>query len=312
MGSLHSFLAVPTDVVDKHLATASGIYIKVLLAVLRANRVDTAQIARKLAIPESDVSEAVGYWVQNGIFTKPEEPKRAAKKAEKPRDAVTAQSLSTTEIAERAASNPDIQFLFSAVESIMGTLLTSTQQRTLIFIHEAYGLPVDVILMAVEYCFSNGKTSFTYIQRMCSGWADQGINTHAQAEETLRALNRKKSAEQEIVRMLGLGDHPLTPEQQRFIQNWRETFGYGPEMIRIAYERTLNSISKLSLPYMNSILKSWYEKGIRTPADVAAKDTRPSGRGMGGQKGWEPSYDIEELDRRGLSVPDFDGKGGGL
>lgn len=69
MGGLSSFLAVPTDVVDKYLSVASGIYIKVLLAVLRANRVDTAQIAHKLSIPESDVQEAVRFWIQNGIFT---------------------------------------------------------------------------------------------------------------------------------------------------------------------------------------------------------------------------------------------------
>ena len=310
MGSLHSFLAVPTDVVDKHLAAASGIYIKVLLAVLRANRVDTAQIARKLSIPESDVEEAVGYWVQNGIFSRQEEP-RSAGKERQPRVVVTSQSLSTAEIAERAARNPDIQFLFSAVESVMGTVLTSTQQRTLLFIHESYGLPADVILMAVEYCFSNGKTSFQYIQRMCGGWADQGINTHAQAEEALRALNLKKNGEREIVALLGLGGRPLTPEQRRFIENWRENFGYGPDMIRIAYERTLNSINKLSLPYMNSILKSWNEKGIRTPADIAARDSRPSGgrTSAGGQRGWEPSYDLEGLDRGGLSVPEFDGRG---
>lgn len=306
MGSFSSFLAVPNDVVDKHLATASGIYLKVLLAILRANRIDTAQIARKLSIPESDVVEAVGYWVQNGIFIK-EEPENA-KTDKQPRVVVSTQSLSTQEIAERVQKNPDIQFLFSAVESIVGNVLNSTQQRTLIFIHESYNLPVDVILMAVEYCFSIGKNNFNYIQRLCNGWADQGINTHALAEETIRKLNLRHNAQQQIVDMLGLGDRPLTAEQQRYLQTWGEKYGYGQEMIRIAYERTLNSINKLSLPYMNSILKSWYEKGIRTPADVASKDGKPLSRpsSNGAQKGWEPSYDIDELERRGLTVPKFD------
>ncbi|MGI5893728.1 MAG: DnaD domain protein [Candidatus Merdivicinus sp.] len=304
-GGLGSFLAVPTDIVDKHLSTASGIYIKVLLAVLRANRVDTAQIARKLSIPESDVTEAVGYWVQNGVFTTVEAQSKP-QKAE-PQVVVTAQSLSTGEIAERMNRNPDIQFLFHAVEEMMGNVLTSTQQRTLIFIHESYGLPVDVIVMAVEYCFSIGKNSFSYIQRLCNGWADQGINTHALAEETLRKLNQRKNSEHQIIELLGLGDRPLTSEQQRYLQTWLEKYGYGLEMIQIAYERTLNSINKLSLPYMNSILKSWYEKNIRTPADVAAKDTRNSVRiSSGQQKGWDPSYDIQELERRGLSIPKFD------
>lgn len=74
----------------------------------------------------------------------------------------------------------------------------------------------------------------------------------------------------------------------------------------MAYERTLNAINKLSLPYMNSILNSWHEKGVRTPEDVAIKDARPSARSGVSGSGWAPSYDIEELERRGLNVPKFD------
>ena len=64
MGKYASFLAVPTEVVDQHLATASGLYIKVLLAILRGNQADTAGIASRLSVPESDVVEALRYWVQ--------------------------------------------------------------------------------------------------------------------------------------------------------------------------------------------------------------------------------------------------------
>ena len=104
MGGMSSFLAVPTDIVDKYLSTVSGIYIKVLLAVLRANRVDTEQIAHKLSIPESDVKEAVQFWIQNGIFTEESAGKeRSAEK--KPKVVVSSQSLTPQEIAERVRSS---------------------------------------------------------------------------------------------------------------------------------------------------------------------------------------------------------------
>ena len=305
MGGLSSFLAVPTDVVDKYLSVASGIYIKVLLAVLRANRVDTAQIAHKLSIPESDVQEAVRFWIQNGIFTE-SAAKEPQKQERKPKVVSTAQSLTPEEIADRIEKNADIRFLFSAAESIVGTLLTSTQQRTLIYIHEALGLPADVILMAVEYCVSIGKGNFGYIQKLCAGWADRGINTHALAEETIREQTLRRTKERQIQELLGLKDRPLTPEQQRYISNWTEKLGYDRELIQMAYERTLNAINKLSLPYMNSILNSWHEKGVRAPEDVAIKDARPTARSCVSGSGWAPSYDIEELERRGLNVPKFD------
>ena len=305
MGGMSSFLAVPTDIVNKYLSTVSGIYIKVLLAVLRANRVDTEQIAHKLSIPESDVKEAVQFWIQNGIFTEESAGKeRSAEK--KPKVVVSSQSLTPEEIAERVRSSADIQFLFSASESLVGTLLTSTQQRILIYIYETLGLPADVIVMAVEYCISIGKGNFGYIQKLCAGWADRGINTHELAEETIREQALRRSRMGQVQELLGLKGLPLTPEQQRYISDWTEKLGYGPEIIRLAYERTLNAINKLSLPYMNKILSSWHEKGVRAPEDVAVKDARPSGRNPAQGNGWAPSYDIEELERRGLDVPAFD------
>ncbi len=190
MGKYSSFLAVPAEVVDKHLAAASGMYVKVLLAVLRANRADTAQIAGMLSVPESEVVEAVRYWVQNGIFEEdaPQAKQAPAKSpaAKHPEVVSTVQSLTPGEIRERVEQNQDVRFLFSMAESIFGSLLTSTQQRGLIYIHETLGLPVDVIVMALQYCVSIGKGNFAYIQKLCCGWADEEINTHARAEEYIR------------------------------------------------------------------------------------------------------------------------------
>lgn len=45
-------------------------------------------------------------------------------------------------------------------------------------------------------------------------------------------------------------------------------------MIRLAYERTVEKIGKLSFPYIDSILSSWYKKGIKTPRQ-ASEESRP-------------------------------------
>ena len=73
---LPSFVAVPSDIIDKHLKTASGIYLKVILYVLRQNAVDIAAASEALGIPESDVEEALHYWSGAGYI--PEEAVAAA------------------------------------------------------------------------------------------------------------------------------------------------------------------------------------------------------------------------------------------
>ena len=65
---LPSFVAVPADIIDKHLKTASGVYLKVVLYVLRMNEIDIGAAAEALGLPESDIEEALRYWVTAGIL----------------------------------------------------------------------------------------------------------------------------------------------------------------------------------------------------------------------------------------------------
>ena len=308
MGRFSSFLAVPIEVVDKHLASASGLYVKVLLAVLRADRADTAEIAAKLSVPESEVTEAVGYWIRSGIFRQEEPASKPARPHQQPEVVFSAQSLTPAEIQQRVDQNQDIRFLFSMAESIFGNLLTSTQQRGLLYIHETLGLPVDVIVMALQYCVSIGKKNFAYIQKLCAAWADQDINTHARAEEYIRLQTQRHSREQQVCERFGIRGRNLSAQQSKMVQSWFDDFGYDIEMIGEACERTLNAINQLSFPYINTILKSWYEKGIRTPQEIALKDARPGGDlpKTSGQKRRTASYDLDEFDRRGFNIPKID------
>ena len=59
---------------------------------------------------------------------------------------------------------------------------------------------------------------------------------------------------------------------------------------------------------MNTILKSWYEKGIHTPQEIALKDVRTGGDPpkSSGSKRRTSSYDLDEFDRRGFNIPKID------
>ena len=45
-------------------------------------------------------------------------------------------------------------------------------------------------------------------------------------------------------------------------------YGYGEEIIRMAYEVTVNATGNASIPYANSILTRWHEAGMKTSEDV--------------------------------------------
>ena len=53
LGEWNSVFSVPSSVVDKHLKTASSVYVKVLLVILRnaGNRISDQQISEQLSVP---------------------------------------------------------------------------------------------------------------------------------------------------------------------------------------------------------------------------------------------------------------------
>ena len=62
-------------------------------------------------------------------------------------------------------------------------------------------------------------------------------------------------------------------------------------MIKNAYERTIMSTGKLSMAYMNTILKSWAEKGIKTVSQIAEKEQIPVKK----EKGKNTGYQLDDM-----------------
>jgi DNA replication protein DnaD len=48
--------------------------------------------------------------------------------------------------------------------------------------------------------------------------------------------------------------------------------GFSPEAVSIAYDRTVLKTGALKWPYLNSILKSWHQKGLHTPEEIETGD----------------------------------------
>ena len=86
----------------------------------------------------------------------------------------------------------------------------------------------------------------------------------------------------------------------KYISSWVE-MGFDDDAIALAYERTVRKKGSLVWPYMNSILKSWHQKGLHTlqqikEGDSARKGSYPGGGAAAGTKKDEQSRIEEDLD----------------
>ena len=70
LGAWNSIFAVPSSVVDEGLKFSDGVKLKVLLYLLRhsGEDVNESDISKATGVNETDIPEAVEYWVMKGIF----------------------------------------------------------------------------------------------------------------------------------------------------------------------------------------------------------------------------------------------------
>ena len=82
---------------------------------------------------------------------------------------------------------------------------------------------------------------------------------------------------------------------------------FSPEMIREAYDRTIDGAGKYQTAYMNSILERWHEAGITTTKQAADDRiervaARKAGKAQGAkdEKRKQYAFDIDEYDRTSI------------
>lgn len=126
-----------------------------------------------------DRDTCIGRKYQSGICfcTRQAGEKRRACGAQKELPDIVPSRPTAAEIAQRAEESADIKFLLLETQNKLGRTIGYDGQCTLLMMHDTYGIPVEVILMIIEYAVSIGKSSFHYIASIGKDWGEREIDT---------------------------------------------------------------------------------------------------------------------------------------
>lgn len=328
---------VPNVVVDEHLKMASKDQLMVLLWILKNSPIDADlyEMSEKLNIDPRDAIDYLEYWLDAGVLAsdgklreKKPEPEYDSvpvdeKKAEVSPAAVQPQEVksaetqadfepskpSNAEIAIRLEESPEIGFLFNEAQAKLGKTIGYDGQCTLLLLHDHYGLPAAVLFMLIEYCVSVGKTNYAYIKTVGKDWGIREVDTVEKAAEQIEALNSINRIWRSLAMNAGLPNTRPTTKQTPYLKRWTSEYKFNEEMIIYAYEETVNSIGKFKISYTDSILKSWFEAGYKTPDDVEKgrsamlekfASKKPAKASTVKQPERTASYDLDEFEERSL------------
>lgn len=266
-------LHIPKIITDKFLKDATGAQIKVILCLIafESMPMTVENIASCCNLAKDDVSDAISFWIKNEILIR-----RGASLILASNTSVQAQNLpryNAESLLEKKTEDKSFSFLVDEVQRIIGKTLNHTDISVVLAMYDHLNFSTELILMIINYCISNQKTSFRYIEKIALDWFDRGIDTFEKAELLIKNLEKKARIETSVAAYFGIDNRALSKKEQEYIETWYGTFKMSVDMIRHAYEICIDKKAKLSFSYINAILADWFKKGYKTVADIEDNDS---------------------------------------
>ncbi len=270
--------AIPNCVVDEHIKKAGGQQIKVLLFLLRhqGEEIDAKSVAKGTGIDLSDVKDAFQYWKEAGLVYEDGEIPPNVKKAEDKAALHALPDVAPTyeQVAARTLEDANLRALFNEVQLKLGRTIGYGDQAKLLMMLDYYGLPVEVILTLVEYCVGKDKGNLAYISKVAKDWGEREINTLEKADAYLKAQKADEKLWKTFVAQFSTDAPQFTESRLAYLKHWRFDNKQSMELILLAYEKMIDNINKVNFKYIDTILESWKNDGIKKPQEVLQTEAK--------------------------------------
>ena len=280
----HEVLALPANLLT-HCGEADAATLRVLLWL--ASDLSLSEKPKQLAkLADCDVrvvKAALQFWefrdvlvkdAQDEEETKPVRQEEKHEKTEKQKPAVLQRAdemptYTSNEIADMLESRASMRLLIDEAQREIGKMFNTNDINIIVGMRDYLGMSEEAILMLLAHCKRIGKTGMRSIEKYAFSLVDKGISDAESMDEAIRAAEAMHSFEGEVRALFGMKSRALTTKESRMLANWI-SFGYGIDIVRMAYEMTVSATNEASVPYANAILERWNADGLKTLADIQA------------------------------------------
>ena len=290
MNELH----IPAAHLHKLLCTKNPDVALLYLYITAGN--DATNAEQALQLSSARISCASATLRQLGLW--PQEKKATVLSGERPQ-------YSERDVLSAMDSDGDFQAIYGEVQRVLGRNLNTEELKILLGFTHYLGLSSDVISVLVCYCKERARSkgnlrnpSLRTIEKEAYFWAEQGIDTMAEAIAFIQAQNSRRTQLGQLMELLQIRGRSLTPGEEKYAQKWLE-MGFDKDVLALAYERTCLNTGGLSWAYMNKILTRWHEAGLLTLKQVKAGDKKPAPTGASGELGQAEVDAIQKLLKEG-------------
>lgn len=267
-------IALLPETADLLISRGSGDAALLYLYLLRKNgEYDPAAAKNDLKWTTAQAVSAFAHLTELGLVEDdtPEERKNAPQAEECPH--YTSEDINS----ELAADGSDFKALLGEMEHLLGKTFSATDLRILLELYDHLAMPAEVLIELTAWQIEETEHKYGPGRRPRMGeiksaayrWKKNGIDTLEDAESYIKKQTYFKSREGELLQCVGITNRSPIEGERRFLHQWME-WGFGPDAVRMAYERTVLRVGSMKWPYCNGILRRWNDKNAHTVEAIQA------------------------------------------
>lgn len=288
-----------------------------LMAADESGEVDDSLVLEALPeLSKSELNASIKFWCGAGVIS----ASRAQKKKNEEIPATPTNSVPTahrngavesggvdpytsTELVTLLESRAVSACFVDEAQRVFGKTFSPNDISVVIGLVDQYGFEEEAILELLAYVRRLDKKGVKYAEKIAIGFYDDGITTAADVGDRIAAIECSKEVVFQIKQMFGFGARSLTKTEQAIFDKWTQTYGYGIDTVRLAYDIMINTIQRPVPKYADKIIEKWYNEGLRTFADIEAyeKSKKDSGQGGGNSGDSQKSYDLDDFFEAAMS-----------
>ena len=271
-------LVLPASVLS-HLDAATPEQLRVLLWLASDLSLVSKhkQLAKLAGCDAATARDAVSFWCERGVMGQEGEsavPAMASAPAEAParkklQRADELPNYTSGELAELLEARASVRVLIDEAQQILGKMFNPNDVNIMVGMLDYLGMTEECILLLLAHCKKIGKSNLRAIEKYAYSMVDKGINDAESMEEEICRVEAMHTYEGEVRALFGMKSRALTSKESKMLAAWL-SFGYDINIVRMAYEITVNATGEASLPYTNAILEKWNANAWKTASEIEA------------------------------------------
>ena len=270
-------LVLPGAVLSHTDANAAALRVLLWLASDLSLADKPAQLAKLADCNVKETQAAINYWCQAGVLVADTGAVPAAKIepiAPAPRRVLQKRAdelpnYTSAELASLLEKRESVRVLIDEAQQILGKIFNMSEVNILVGMLDYLGMSEECVLLLLAHCKRIGKLNLRAIEKYAYPLVERGIVTTELLEEEIRTVEALRSFEGQVRTMFGMKSRALTSREDKMFRAW-VSFGYDIEIVRRAYELTVQATGEASLPYANSILERWSSEGLKSAQEIDA------------------------------------------